>query len=206
MNSFNTLVSNRELQLKLNMRGVFMDNLKELLRAINAVKATPRTGWMLRGVPATIAESIAEHMYEASIYGILLVEKLRNQGINVNLEHVLLMTIIHDFPEAYVGDIVKAVKERIPGTKEIEVEVMDSILKMPLFVNILKEYNRRETLEAKIAKLAETLATYVQAKRYVKIGFENAREIVNNAVNEIDNLIKEKPLNLLKEVIKKIMF
>ena len=36
-------------------------NLLAFFRAIEALKRTPRTGWLDRGIPATEAESVADH-------------------------------------------------------------------------------------------------------------------------------------------------
>lgn len=102
-----------------------MLNLSVLLKATNAIKNTPRTGWTLRGVPASIAESIAEHMYEAAFLSIILYSELAKRGVKVDLGKTVLITILHDVPEAYTGDIIKAIKDKIPYTEEIELNFVE---------------------------------------------------------------------------------
>ncbi|RLG75304.1 MAG: phosphohydrolase [Thermoprotei archaeon] len=178
-------------------------NVNSILKAINAIKNTPRTGWILRGVPAPIAESIAEHMYEAAFLSIILYSELAKRGVKIDLGETVLITILHDVPEAYTGDIIKAIKDKIPYTEEIELSFVEEKIKVPIIVNLIKEYIEKRSVEAVLAKLAETLSTYVQAKRYVKMGYHNVKEIMDNTEKEIEKMLNIPPISKISDFVKK---
>jgi len=87
--------------------------LGRLDKILLAIKNTPRTGWMLRGVPAAIAETIAEHLAESSILAIHISEKLASCGINVDVYKAAAIAAVHDIAEGVIGDIVKRAVELI---------------------------------------------------------------------------------------------
>lgn len=180
-----------------------MLGLDDLLKAINAIKNAPRTGWTLRGVPASIAESIAEHMYEAAFLSIILYSELARHGVKVDLGKTVLIAILHDVPEAYTGDIIKAIKDKIPYTKEIELNFIEEKIKVPVIVNLIREYIEKRSVEAALAKLAETLSTYVQAKRYVKMGYHDVKEIMDNTEREIEKMLNIQPISKISDFVKK---
>jgi len=60
------------------------------------------------------------------------------------------------------------------------------------------------TNEAKVAKLADRLSTYLQAIRYKKLGF-NVNEIIKTYDEEISKLLDIEPLNYIKDLVVNIM-
>ncbi|GEM_PF-6641716 len=51
---------------------------------MKAIKNIPRTEWLIRVIPPSIAETVATHTYEAAIYSLILSIELRRAGVKVN--------------------------------------------------------------------------------------------------------------------------
>ena len=67
--------------------------LAELMR----LKSTPRIGWLLRGVRDV--ESVAAHSFGVAVIAMLLADRARARGVEVNVERLLRMALLHDLTE-----------------------------------------------------------------------------------------------------------
>ncbi len=160
-------------------------------KILAALKSTPRTGWMLRGVHAAIAESIAEHMEEATILALYLGEKLGSCGARLDVLRAAGIAAVHDAAEAIVGDIVKFTADAM-GKKlkeEIELKALRSIFTDTIIARLAEEYMSSNSQEALLAKLSEQLATLLQALRYIEQGYRDVCEIAISMSNSIDELL-----------------
>ena len=165
--------------------------LKKLASIVEALKATPRTGWLLRGVYPAIAETIAAHMYESAILALVLGEELRNCGIEANPQHAAAIAIAHDTAEAIVGDIVKYTAEAIGKElkERIEIEAARKEIPSELLQKLLEEYVAQNTLESRLVKIAEMLSTLIQSLRYIQHGFTSVGEIACSVAQGIDKIL-----------------
>ena len=170
-------------------------------QALRAVKSTPRTGWMLRGVPAAVAETIAAHMAESAILALLIGEKLAEKGVQVDVYHAASIAAVHDIAEGFIGDLVKRATDAIgKDVKEsIEVDVLHQEIGDSIISRLAEEYVRQETIEAHVAKAAETMSTLLQALRYLRQGYD-VEEILCGMLNTITKT--EPPA--LREVIEEL--
>ena len=154
------------------------------------LKNIPRTGWLQRGVPPAVAETVAEHSFEvASILAIIAMES----GSGLNKEKLLLMGTIHDWGEAVAGDIPRSLTTRLgKGTKSrAEREIMNELSDASGIANLAKifeEYEERRTDEAVIAKIADVLSTQRQAAAYAQSGYL-VQDILDGCKEELDGLI-----------------
>lgn len=153
-----------------------------LASSLAALKSTPRTGWMLRGVPAAIAEPIAAHMYESSVLALVLASIVNEKyGLSIDVYKAASIALVHDYAEAYIGDMVKRATKHI-GEKvkeEVELEVLrEELGEDTLVYRLFKEYVEQESVEARVAKVAETLSTLIQGLRYYTTGYRDVSEIV----------------------------
>jgi len=183
-----------------------MTKFDSIVKAIEATKGTPRTGWLLKGVPPAIAETIASHTYEAAIYSLLLSLGLKKHHVSIDPYKAVTLTLLHDVAEAFIGDIVKLVSDnKLKGAKErLEVEVVREYLGIEEVNKLIEEYYERKTLEAKVAKLADLLATCIQAKRYMKLGYN-----VNDTYSRVKEGLKkcmteDKIIRSLKSLIEEL--
>ncbi len=169
------------------------------------MKNHARIGWLIEGIPKSVAEDVAQHTFEASIYALVLSYETLKEDIKVDIDRALALTIIHDLAEAFVGDVVKFLKDYIGEVKEqAEIKAFKEFIGIDYLLELYKEYVEDKTLEAKIARLADMLATYVQAKRYYMQGYRDVERILVNTYNSILELIKKEPR--LKKPVQRVLF
>jgi len=181
-------------------------DLTKLGKLIEALKSTPRTGWMLRGVPAAIAESISEHMNEAALLALLLGEKMVQKGVKIDVYYAAAIASSHDVSEAIVGDLVKVVTDLIGKQlkESIEIHALEKYIDNTIITRLVREYIEQKSIEAKLAKLAEQLATLMQGLRYYKQGYD-VSEIICSMTNSIEKAVREEPLSLLYSELRDII-
>src|SRR5688572_11041232 len=71
---------------------------------LQRLKRLERTGWTLRGL-ANGTESVAAHSFGVSVTAMMLADKIKMRGIDVDTERVLKMALLHDWSEVRVGDM-----------------------------------------------------------------------------------------------------
>ena len=170
--------------------------MTDLERILNGGKNLVRTGWMQRGVPPAIGETVAQHSWEAGILAYYLSKKLRERGVEVNPEKAVTIAIFHDIGETLLGDLPKWTSERIPQKEDIEAE---AIKELGLGEELFEEY-RGKSLEGQIAKFSEMMSTYLQAKRYLRQGFD-VKEILDTYFRELNEMKKKYPFNVIGDLI-----
>ncbi|MDQ3754224.1 MAG: HD domain-containing protein, partial [Acidobacteriota bacterium] len=85
-----------------------------LLLELQRLKRLDRTGWVLRGLPPG-AESVGAHSYGVALAAMLLADAVRARGIEVDVERMLRMALLHDVAEARTGDLPRAAAHYLPG-------------------------------------------------------------------------------------------
>ena len=171
----------------------------ELEKALVGLKNLVRTGWMQKGIPPSMGETVSQHCWEAAVLAYYLGSKLKEKGVNVNPERASVIALFHDIGESLLGDLPKWASDRISQKEEVELE---AIRELGVDINLFIEYKELKTVEGKLAKLSDALSTYLQAIRYSKLGF-NVNEIIETYENEITELLEDEKLRLISdEVIK----
>src|SRR3982751_6349299 len=77
---------------------------------LQRLKGLERTGWMLRGI-APGAESVASHSYGVAVAAMLLADEVAARGVDIDMERVLRVALLHDWAEARVGDMPRTATE-----------------------------------------------------------------------------------------------
>lgn len=167
--------------------------LNELLAA---AKALCRTGWMIRGVPGGEAESVAEHSFEAAVLAYMLAQRLLREGAKVSPERAATMAIFHDMGETVMGDLVKWTGKRVDKEK-VEKEAYKQV---EVGEELFQEYLQRDSIEAKVSKLADVLSTHLQAIRYSRLGYK-MDDIVNSTDKELEGILSDRDLAVLRGVV-----
>lgn len=147
-----------------------------------------RTGWMQSGVPHCLAETVAQHTFIASLIALDLFPKIRASGKTVNESKVLKMILVHDLAEGVSGDLPKWTKDLIER-EELEEEAI-SRMNLPEDISqILRDYMTMGSYEAKVARLADLMATWRIAIYYKQLGYD-VDEILRSSQRESIELAK----------------
>jgi len=185
-----------------------MSKFYNIIEFISVLKNIPRIGWIQRGVPAALCESVAEHIFEVSSISLMFSQRLINSGVQIDMSKVLSMSIVHDWAEAVTGDIPKSLSKYFPiNIKEnIEMMILSDMLKDEAdnLKKLFAEYLERVSIEARVVKLSDYLSTILQGYRYMLAGY-NVSDIVNNSISEALKIVEKGELSILKPLIEELM-
>ncbi len=175
--------------------------LDKLIEISETLDSLARSGWMLRGIPAFLSETVSQHSYRVALLTLGLAAKMSSRGIKVDMGRAVLLALIHDIAEAYIGDITPMFKGY--SVKEpAELEAVIERIGIDTITRLFREYQEQESVEALIVKLADQLATLSKAYRYSAIGY-NVADIIENTEEKIRVLAGKIGLNgevLINEV------
>jgi putative hydrolase of HD superfamily len=162
--------------------------LKTLIE-LQRLKGLERTGWTLRGLPNG-TESVASHSFGVSVTAMMLADGISSRGIQVDVERVLRMALLHDWAETRVGDMPRtathyfgadtrklaegqAFADIVAGVGPAETE----------YRKLYDDYEQRQSLEARIVKAADVIDLLVQAYALERSGAKGLDEFWEVAVN-----------------------
>lgn len=180
----------------------------DTLIALDPLADLPRTGWALRGVAS--CESIAAHSHGVAMCAALIVDALRAEGHAVDGEQVLRMALVHDAPEAGIGDIPMPVKtpELDAALTHVEGQLADRFLPESL-AQAWHDQEAGESLESRVVKAADKLQMMTKALVYgrQRRGYledfwrneKNFRDRGLEVVKEAFALLRQRRTDLLAE-------
>jgi putative hydrolase of HD superfamily len=150
---------------------------------LQRLKKLERTGWMLRGI-AQGAESVAAHSYGVAVAAMMLADELKSRGIEVDMERVLRIALLHDWAEARVGDLPRTASEYFgaEARKRAERAAFDDIVRgagpdvAARYSELHEEYEERGSLEARLVKAADVIDLLVQTLAFERAGVRGLDE------------------------------
>lgn len=173
--------------------------LVDAAMALDAMTDLPRTGWVMRGVAG--AETLAAHSFGVAWVAALLVDALRADGHPIDGEKVLRMALVHDAPEAALGDVPMPVKT--PALDEalaaVEHELARRLLP-PSFFADYEELERGESLEARVVRAADKLQLVLRLYRYELQGRGQLDELWQSAGN-----FRDRGIALVREAFDEVL-
>lgn len=181
-------------------------SLIEFLDELVRLKAVPRTGWLLRGVRDV--ESVADHSFGVAWLAMLLADHAQAQGHTVNVERVLRMALLHDLTEARTGDLPATIKRYFDkaalqhADEQMAAEMLAQLGPLgPAYLDVWREYEARQTLEARIVKAADKLDLLLQARAYERGGAQSLQEFWENSETDFSSLgLDELIVELVEEL------
>lgn len=157
----------------------------------STLKDKIRSGWKQWNIEKERVESVAEHIYGTCMLAIAIDSEYK---VDVDLQKVILMIVLHETEEIKIGDItpfdnVSIEEKRKMGKIAVE-HIFSGLLKEKEYIELLEEFERMETKESIFAKMCDKLEADIQSKVYCE---ENVLDINNkkNACRLEDERIKQ---------------
>lgn len=166
-------------------------DLVEFIEEIGRLKLIPRTGWRFHGIEAP--ESVADHSYRVTLVAMLLGDILLRRGVKLDMEKLLRMAVLHEIPEAKIGDVPFPAFQYLPEEvkEKAEKEAVSSMTSKlgnlgERYMELWTEFEERGSLEAKVVRAADKLELMIQVYEYEKIGYRNLDRFWVNPWNRRD--------------------
>ncbi len=155
-------------------------NVVEFYIFCNKLKNEIRTGWKAWGVKRERVESIAEHIFGVQM---LAISMWSEYEYDIDLQKTLSMLAVHELEEIVIGDLtifdVDAKSKQEKGHQAVE--NLTSILSNGKAIkDLVFEFDKRETKEAKFAYYCDKLECDIQCKLYDQEGCVNLNDQHNN--------------------------
>ncbi|RLA90318.1 MAG: phosphohydrolase [Thermoplasmata archaeon] len=147
-----------------------MKEIVDFLFEVGMLKKTPRTGYRFLG---TGSESVAEHILRVTYIGYVLSQLEKD----VDEKKVIKLCLLHDLPEARIGDQNYVYKKYV--TVDEEKAVKDLTANLPFgddIKELIDEFNKKETKEAMLANDADQLEIILQVKQEMDLGNKYGKE------------------------------
>jgi Predicted hydrolases of HD superfamily len=175
---------------------------------LQRLKRLDRTGWILRGLPNG-TESVAAHSFGVSVTAMLLADKLNAHGIAIDVEKVLRISLLHDWAEVRVGDMPRTATLYFGSEvrKQAETAAFADIVKgvaEGLYVGLYNDYERRESLEARLVKAADVLDLLIQVlalERAGARGLDEFWEVAEKPEFNLDGIAEQIVQELLRSIL-----
>jgi putative hydrolase of HD superfamily len=151
----------------------------EFLFEAGMLKKTPRTGYPFLG---SGGESVADHSFRTTVIGYILA---RGEA-GADVPKVLSMCLFHDLPEARTGDHNYVSKKYVQIDEERAAR--DQVDQMPFgedIFSLIHEFNKGDTLEARIAKDADQLDLILELKEQMDLGNPQAKDWLTYALQRL---------------------
>ena len=136
---------------------------------LQRLKRLERTGWTLRGLPNG-TESVAAHSFGVTVTAMILADEIKSRGLDVDIERVLKMALLHDWAETRVGDMPRTATNYFgaDARKRAETAAFADIVGSvgaaeSQYTGLYQDYEQRRSLEARLVKAADVLDLLVQA-------------------------------------------
>ena len=178
---------------------------------LQRLKGLERTGWMLRGIQAG-AESVAAHSYGVAVAAMLLADELIARGVEVDMERVLRMALLHDWAEARVGDMPRTASLYFGGDARRRAEsaaFSDIVCELrgrgldEKYRALHDDYEERESLEARLVKAADVIDLLVQVLAFERAGvrgLDEFWEVVEEVEFRLEGVAEEIVSETLREL------
>ena len=137
-----------------------------------------------------------------TLLSMVLADTLVAKGMKIDTEKVMRLSLLHEIAEARIGDIpfttLTYIPEEVKETGERKavtsmLEKFGSIGKW--YQELWEEFEKNETIEAKLVRAADKLELMIQVLEYEKLGYQSLNQFWENDWNQrgfgISPLIQE---------------
>ena len=156
------------------------------------LKRLYRQGWLKRGLPEDLCESVAEHSFGTAVLALLVAGKAGDGGSigKIDTSHAVLMALVHELGESYAGDITP-----VDGVSRESKEALerDAILRAleghpdrQWFLSLWEEFEAGTTNEARFVRQLDRLEMGLQAALHDAEGHPGMGEFFDSARRTVD--------------------
>ncbi|MCI9039346.1 MAG: HD domain-containing protein [Clostridia bacterium] len=172
-----------------------IESLLQFYLLATELKNKIRNGWRVWNIDRERVESVAEHIYGTCILAISIDSQFE---LDVNLDKVVMMLVLHEIEEIRIGDLTpfdKQTKEerRVLGKQAVE-DVLSVLDKKVEYVELIEEFEERKTKESLFAKMCDKLEADIQSKIYCEEGCMDIQKAENQYLlkdSRIQKLLEE---------------
>lgn len=184
-------------------------DLLGLFNQVRVLKDLPRGGWFYKGIK--IPESLADHSGQVVFIAMILAEYLiAVKKLELDYGKVISMAVLHDLPELRTMDFPTPIVVKYIGIqkkKRMERKAFKEIFaESPLSPTLFawwQEFDKAESLEAKIVHCADKLDMMLQVIRYEELGHQNMDDFWQDGkriFTELDLVVFYDALRALRKV------
>lgn len=156
-----------------------MKKIANFLFEAGMLKRTPRTGFQFLG---SGSESVAEHIFRTVYIGYTLGSLTED----VDTDRIIKMCLFHDLPEARTGDLNYVNKKYVKADSEKAVNDLAGTLPFGSEIReLILEFEKGESIEAKLAYDADQLELILALKEYKDLGNKYADEWLEFALKRL---------------------
>ncbi len=163
-----------------------MKTIANLLFEAKILKEIPRSGFQFLGVGK---ESVAEHSFCTAFIGFVMSQ----MEPKVDALKLISMCLIHDLPEARVGDLNTVHKQYVSADENSAIQ--DATRSIPFGRNMqdmMQEYQEGCSLEAQLARDADQLALILELKDLMDIGYQPPKSWIDHVIERVQTEIGQK--------------
>lgn len=160
-----------------------MKNIVNFLFRAKMLKEIPRSGFQFLGVGK---ESVAEHTFSTTIIAYVMAQL----EPGADALKLITMCLLHDLPEATIGDLNYVQKQYV--TPDEDSAVRDMTENLPFgtsFADLMDEFNMGESIEAKLAQDADQIALILDLKALADIGYHSPKKWLPFALKRLETEI-----------------
>ncbi len=142
-----------------------MEAIANLLFEARSLRTLPRSGYQFLG---TGRESVAEHTFSITFIAFVLSRLVPE----ADGHRITAMCLVHDLPEARIGDLNYVQKLYVEADESAAIEDLTAPLPFGDEIKaLIEEFNRGDTLEARLARDADQIAFILELKDLSDLGY-----------------------------------
>jgi putative hydrolase of HD superfamily len=156
-----------------------MKRIADLLFEARMLKEIPRSGFQFLGVGR---ESVAEHVYSTTFIAFVMTQLLPE----IDGRKLLCLCLVHDLPEARVGDLNSVHKAYVQADEPRAIaDMLQGLAFGSRIKELLDEYHAGSSPEAQLARDADQLALVLELKELDDIGHRPPQDWLPHVLNRL---------------------
>ena len=151
------------------------------------LKRLYRQGWLKRGLPEGLCESVAEHSFGTALLALLVAGKAGTAGAFGTLDaaKAALLALVHELGESYAGDITPVDGVSREDKRSLERHAILRALgghpDLEWFLSLWEEFEEGVSAEARFVRQLDRLEMGLQAALQEAEGFAGMAEFYDSA-------------------------